>query len=401
MARILVVDDERDITDLIERSLRREGHQVIIAYNGPGALQVARRQRPDLVLLDILMPQMNGIQVCKQMRTDPALATMPILFLTAKGMIEDKVEGFRAGADDYLTKPFDLLELKLRVGALLRRSRMRPLEAEEKGESLYSLEIHAFGQAQVLCGSHLVTASEWESATTKELFFYFLAHPRGLRKEQVMDTFWGEVPPARSHSIFHSTLYRLRRALFHECLLYEDGLYRLNPDIECWFDVEEFENLLDRAEGLREGSEERAECYRQAIALYQGDYLEEFYSDWCYLRREELRGKYIEALIRLADLYAGQGGYEEAIELYKKALVQDDYREDVHRRVMRCYALAGNRGAAIRHYQLLARFLEEDLGLGPMPETVALYQGIRHGDLWREYGEALQTQGDRSGVGAQ
>ena len=119
---ILVVDDNEDVAETIDRSLRRAGYEVAVAYRGADALQIARTRHPDLVVLDILMPGMTGIEVCRHMRANPDLAQTPILFLTAKGEIGDKIEGFEAGADDYQTKPFDLRELELRVKALLRRS---------------------------------------------------------------------------------------------------------------------------------------------------------------------------------------------------------------------------------------------------------------------------------------
>jgi len=123
MACIYVVDDERDLTWSLEKSLSYEGHEVVAANNGLEALRLMHRQRPDLVVLDVVMPQMDGIEVCRRMRSDTVLSAVPILFLTVKGALKDKVEGFEAGCDDYLTKPFDLRELKSRVRALLRRSR--------------------------------------------------------------------------------------------------------------------------------------------------------------------------------------------------------------------------------------------------------------------------------------
>lgn len=243
------------------------------------------------------------------------------------------------------------------------------------------LEVYAFGQARVLHNSRLVSKSEWDSIRTKELFFYFLAHPQGLRKEQVMETFWGEAPPPKANSSFHSTNYRLRHALFHECVVKEDGLYRFNRRVPYWYDVEEFERLIKEAEGLDSDSEEAAERYRQAIALYRGDYLEEFYSDWCLLKREALREKYFAALMRLAAFKARRGEFGESIELYKKILARDDYREEAHREVMRCLALAGDRAAAIKYYQRLVQFLADELDAPPMPETVAVYEAIRRGDI--------------------
>lgn len=118
---ILVVDDEEIVAGSIERTLRAHDFSVTVATSGVEGLNTARRHRPDLVVLDVLMPGMDGLEVCRQLRADPILADLPVLFLTARSKIEDKVLGLRAGADDYLTKPFNVDELVLRVRAILRR----------------------------------------------------------------------------------------------------------------------------------------------------------------------------------------------------------------------------------------------------------------------------------------
>ncbi len=122
MARILVVDDDKSVANTIDRLLQSRGHQTVVANDGWAALEAARREKIDIVVLDVLMPGMTGIEVCKRLRADPRTAMLPIIFLTAKAMLDDKIEGFEAGADDYLTKPFDIQELDLRVRAILRRT---------------------------------------------------------------------------------------------------------------------------------------------------------------------------------------------------------------------------------------------------------------------------------------
>ena len=121
MVTILVVDDEERVALSIERSLRRD-YQIRVANNGSDALKIARREKPDLIILDIIMSGMDGLHVCQELRRDPTLQAVPILFLTARGHIEDRIEGLEAGADDYLTKPFDVRELLLRVQVILRRT---------------------------------------------------------------------------------------------------------------------------------------------------------------------------------------------------------------------------------------------------------------------------------------
>ena len=120
---ILVVDDDKDITGFLATSLRVEGFDVTVAHDGATALELVRQQEPDLVVLDLMMPDVDGMEVTRRLRADPMTSTLPIIILTAKGQTPDKVVGLRAGADDYLVKPFDTLELLARIETTLRRHR--------------------------------------------------------------------------------------------------------------------------------------------------------------------------------------------------------------------------------------------------------------------------------------
>jgi len=119
---ILVIEDDDIVAQTIEHCLRRENFRVILAQTGIEGLQLARRYQPNLVVLDIIMPGMDGLTVSREMRQDPVIADIPVLMLTAKTRDEDKVRGFLAGADDYLSKPFNIDEFILRVRAILRRT---------------------------------------------------------------------------------------------------------------------------------------------------------------------------------------------------------------------------------------------------------------------------------------
>jgi DNA-binding response OmpR family regulator len=124
--RILVADDEQDLAWAVRHSLKDEGYEVLVAYDGLEALALARRHRPDLIVLDIVMPRLDGLGVCHRLRQDTELAALPIIFLTERAAVEDRVTGLNQGGDDYIAKPFDLRELKARIRALLRRSRPTP-----------------------------------------------------------------------------------------------------------------------------------------------------------------------------------------------------------------------------------------------------------------------------------
>jgi len=120
--KILIVDDELDTLIPLKRTLEIGDYQVIEASNGMEAIEKTRSEQPDLILLDLMMPGMDGIEVCKVLKEDPSTGDIPIIMLTAKGDIEDKIGGIETGADDYVTKPFDLGELKARIKMILRRS---------------------------------------------------------------------------------------------------------------------------------------------------------------------------------------------------------------------------------------------------------------------------------------
>ncbi|MBN2555758.1 MAG: response regulator transcription factor [Anaerolineales bacterium] len=146
-AQILVVDDDEIVAKTIERALRTGGFRVSVVNSGVEALQFARRNTPDLMVLDVLMPGMDGFEVCRQIREDPILTGLPILFLTAKGREDDRITGLRAGADDYLTKPFNLDELYLRVRAILRRTHAKQQAGEQDSKLIvgaYTLDTRSF-----------------------------------------------------------------------------------------------------------------------------------------------------------------------------------------------------------------------------------------------------------------
>jgi len=139
MSRILVVEDNANLAYGLSTSLELEGHQVAVARDGAEGLRAARQHPPDLVILDLMLPEMDGYRVLKALREDGC--EVPVLILTARGAESDKVLGFRLGADDYVTKPFGLLELLARVGALLRRASRPVAEAGEAVVTLGEIEV--------------------------------------------------------------------------------------------------------------------------------------------------------------------------------------------------------------------------------------------------------------------
>lgn len=123
--RILVVDDEPDVTELVKYKLEQEGYTCDIINDPLDFISKARTIKPDLILLDIMMPELNGLQLCKIIRSDPQMQSTPIIFLTARGEAEDRVKGLETGADDYVAKPFNTKELILRVGKVISRGHVQ------------------------------------------------------------------------------------------------------------------------------------------------------------------------------------------------------------------------------------------------------------------------------------
>lgn len=185
MAKTLVVEDDRNLLDTLRYNLRKEGHDVVTAVDGAEALAVARRDKPGLIILDIMLPKLSGFEVCRILRKE---MTTPILMLTAKDEEIDKVVGLEIGADDYMTKPFSMRELLARVGAMLRRSEMAvgPTVAAEV-LIIDDLEIDVARHRASLGGAMLeLTPKEFD-------LLIFLAKNKGFvfSREQLLEKVWG------------------------------------------------------------------------------------------------------------------------------------------------------------------------------------------------------------------
>ena len=183
---ILVVDDEIDLLDLVAHHLKQAGFTVVTASRGEEALDLARRSRPDAILLDIMLPDIQGTEILKRLRNDAATGGIPVIFLSARGEEVDRVVGFELGADDYVVKPFSPRELILRLRALLRRSG----KSDAAGDSL--LEAHGIRLDR---GRHLVQVGGESldlTATEFRLLTYLMARPGlVLTRWQILENVWG------------------------------------------------------------------------------------------------------------------------------------------------------------------------------------------------------------------
>src|SRR5262249_5460800 len=147
MAKILIVEDEPDLQQVLEYNLKQAGHEVLLAKLGQEGIRLAREHRPDIVLLDLMLPDTSGIEVCRSLKEGPTTRTIPVLMVTARGEEIDRVVGFEIGADDYVVKPFSVRELLLRIQAVLRRGKADAEAVESTVE---------FGRLRIDRGAHRV-----------------------------------------------------------------------------------------------------------------------------------------------------------------------------------------------------------------------------------------------------
>ena len=184
MARILIIEDESDLRQVLDYHLRLAGYEVLEAGAGQDGLRLAKEQRPDLVLLDLMLPDIPGTEVCRHLKDDDATRTVPIMMLTARGDEIDRVVGFELGADDYVTKPFSVRELMLRIRAVLRRTE----------SPVYSEAVVSFGCLRVDRNAHRVWVSDEEvELTALEFRLLVVLYERRNRvqsRESLLDHVW-------------------------------------------------------------------------------------------------------------------------------------------------------------------------------------------------------------------
>jgi two-component system phosphate regulon response regulator PhoB len=186
MAKILIVEDEQDLQQVLEYNLKQAGHEVILTKLGQEGIRLAREHRPDIVLLDLMLPDTSGVEVCRALKDNAATKAIPVLMVTARGEEIDRVVGFEIGADDYVVKPFSVRELLLRIQAVLRRGRP---EAETLDATI------EFGRLRIDRGAHRVWVESQEIELTalefKLLVTLYDRRNRVQTRTALLDDVWG------------------------------------------------------------------------------------------------------------------------------------------------------------------------------------------------------------------
>jgi two-component system phosphate regulon response regulator PhoB len=205
MAHILIVDDETDLASLVEFNLQQAGLETSVALTGEQALELAKARVPDIVLLDLMLPDISGKEVCRRLRAEPGTRNVPIVMLTARGEEADRIEGFEVGADDYVTKPFSPRELVLRLKAILRRAAIRE-STEQLKLALLRLDL---GAHRAFVGPDEIELTALEFKLLNQLM---AQAGRVQTREQLLADVWGVTSPLETRTV-DTHVMRLRDKL--------------------------------------------------------------------------------------------------------------------------------------------------------------------------------------------
>jgi two-component SAPR family response regulator len=254
------------------------------------------------------------------------------------------------------------------------KPRARASRQEPAPDMLPVVRATAFGRSAVVVGERPVSDLEWRSEKSKEMFFFLLTKDASVSKEEIFTALWPDLPESKCNSNFHSSLYRLRRALFHECVVREaDGSYGLNARGVFDSDVAAFNRAMLAADVARD-EDARLARLEEAVALYKGPFMSATYSEWVEPLRRELEERYIEALNELAARKLREGPFEEGLVLFKSLESVDPYSDAAAFGVMRCYLALNDGPAAARHYRRYRQLLHDELDEEPSERLQQLYK---------------------------
>ncbi len=239
----------------------------------------------------------------------------------------------------------------------------------------FCLRVLSLGQENLIRDGKVVSTAAWRALKARELFFYLL-FVGPSRREALCALFWPESAPERVRANFHATLHHARQALGADTLTFDEGLYQINSAVEVWCDAYQLEHLVVQARMLAPHDVKAEDLWRRATELYKGDFLPSLDAEWIVTHREKLSELYLEALIGLGQCLRSRGDLSAALDVFKRAIAVDPYREDIHRTILSCYAEKGQRQKIHAHFRRLERLLRVDLDVEPSVETRALVAAL-------------------------
>lgn len=343
---VLIIEDDASVCELLFACLTKAGYRVSVAQSGEAALAQIEEDPPHVVVLDLTLPGMNGLDVCRAMRRDPWMGKIPVLMLTGKAEEDDIVAGLEVGADDYMTKPFSPKLLAARVKALLRRGNSLQSTAptvvkttKETG-SPEQLIVKTLGSCELRVADRCLSWTEEFSPAQRQLMSMLVANASGkVSQEEVQLALWPDSSSARARSSFDSLLSRVRRTLDQVLDPFDSKKYLVvKRGYLCLeharIDAHEFHRLIRKA--MQQCATHEfwpAEItFSSAFSLWQGTFVPgNFGSDAAIAFQDELERLYLESSVPFASLMAENKRYQQASKLLRDALRYDPANDAVMR----------------------------------------------------------------------
>ena len=357
-SHILIIEDDSSVCELLFTCLSNAGYRVSIAQSGEAGLSQIEEDPPEAMVLDLNLPGMNGLDVCRAMRRDPWMSRIPVLMLTGQAEEDDVVAGLEVGADDYMTKPFSPKLLTARVKSLLRRRSSNPIPADgtiSAENSPESLMVKTLGRCELRVGNRSLSWTEEFSPAQRQLMAMLVGASSGkISQEEVQVSLWPDSTSTRARSSFDSLLSRVRRTLDQalapfdskKYLVVKRGYLCLEHSL---IDAHEFRRLIRKA-NLQTSAGELwpAEItFSSAFSLWRGTFVPgDFGSDAVIIFQDELEQLYLDSSQTFARLLAQNERYQEAAKLLRDALRYEPTNDGVVRLLYSLYLAQDSPGQA-------------------------------------------------------
>ena len=257
----------------------------------------------------------------------------------------------------------------------VKRTSSAPVVQDTSQSPTCTLRVYTLGDDRVERDGVLVEASEWRANRARE-FFYYILFMGSRRREEISLEFWPDSSVERVRSNFHTTLYRTRRAVGENVIVFKNELYMINPSLDIWCDAKQLEILTNQARLLPLSDARAEDLWRRAVSSYHGDFLGSLDARWISAQREIYNEMYVEALMGAGNCARARKDYQAAIRIYKHCLTVDPYREDAHRALMKGYADMGEKNQILTHYRYLEALFEQELGIKPSMQTIELAEKL-------------------------
>ena len=348
-SHILIIEDDSSVCELLFTCLSKAGYRVSIAQSGEAGLSQIEEDPPEAMVLDLNLPGMNGLDVCRAMRRDPWMSRIPVLMLTGQAEEDDVVAGLEVGADDYMTKPFSPKLLTARVKSLLRRRSSNPIPADGTTSSENSPEplmVKTLGRCELRVGNRSLSWTEEFSPAQRQLMAMLVGASSGkISQEELQASLWPDSTSTRARSSFDSLLSRVRRTLDQalapfdskKYLVVKRGYLCLEHSL---IDAHEFRRLIRKA-NLQTSAGELwpAEItFSSAFSLWRGTFVPgDFGSDAAIIFQDELEQLYLDSSQTFARLLAQNERYQEAAKLLRDALRYEPTNDGVVRLLYSLY----------------------------------------------------------------